>query len=122
MIRLGRGYLPGGYAILRADASNRPEGKMNGKISDLAIGPGIPLALSALWYGVLRLAISKTTAHRLYAEPPMKFVVPVALLVLSLVIIVAFWNTRRLTSYGTIALLIFGLIVTLMVFKQGAPR
>ena len=95
---------------------------MNGKIADLAIGPGIPLALSALWYGVLRLVISPATAHRLYAEPPMKLVVPIVLVVLSLVIIAACWNKRRLASYGTIALLMFQVVLVIMILIQGATR
>jgi hypothetical protein len=95
---------------------------MNLRITDLAIGPGIPLLLSALWYGLLRQFMSKAAAQRLYTEAPMKFVVPIVLLALSAAIIIIFWKSRRLASYGTIGFLILGLVLMLAVLQQGGTR
>jgi len=95
---------------------------MKSKMSDLAIGPGIPLALSALWYGVLRQFISKPTADRLYTQPPMKFVVPLVLIAVSAAIGVLFWKSRRLASYGVMFLLVFQAILAFAILRHGAMR
>jgi hypothetical protein len=95
---------------------------MKSKISDLAIGPGIPLALSALWYGVLRQFLSKPTADHLYTEPPMKFLVPLVLFAVSLSIAVVCWKRRRLASYGVISLLVIQAILATAIFVQRIPR
>lgn len=95
---------------------------MNLRITDLAIGPGIPLLLSALWYGLLRQFMSKSASHRLYTEAPMKFVVPIVLLALCAAIIIVFWRTRRLAAYGTIGFLIIGAILAVSILQQSGTR
>lgn len=83
------------------------------------IGIAIPLGISAIWFGVVKSAVSHDVAAKLYTSSPMKFVTPVVLIGIVVVLVLINWSRRRWIAYGALATLIPVLPLTIAMLAGG---
>lgn len=83
------------------------------------IGVSIPLGISAIWFGIVKSALSPATAARLYTSSPMKFVAPAVLLGIVALLVLLNWSTKRWIAYGALVTLVPVVAVTIAMLASG---
>lgn len=93
---------------------------MSKDLTNLLIGLGIPLGLSALWFGLVRRFVSQSTAATLYTSAPAKYIAPAVLVAVALAVAALTWAARRYTAYGALAACALAAVVALVLLRDSA--